>query len=198
MGLAEAGTQPLLETVTTYFREKQLLLVLDNFEHLMEAAPLVARFLQVAPALHVLVTSRELLQVYGEHAFPVLPLALPAVGRLPKLEVLSQCEAVRLFVERAQAVHPTFRLTSENAAAVVEICHQLDGLPLAIELAAPRVRLLPPQALLARLQKRLPLLTGGARDLPARQQALRATIDWSYNSLATDTIALRRAPRQAV
>ncbi len=183
LSIKETGSQPLLDALKAYLRDKQVLLVLDNFEHLLDAAPRVAQLLHAAPALRVLATSREVLHVYGEYAFPVPPLALPNAERLPSLAALSQYEAVRLFIERAQAVQPSFHVTNENAPAVAEICHRLDGLPLAIELAAARIRVLPPQALLARLEKRLPLLVGGARDLPHRQQTLRSTIDWSYNLL---------------
>ncbi len=183
LGITETGTEPLPDTLAAFLRPKHILLVLDNFEHVLDAAPLIAPLLDAAPALRVLATSREVLHVYGEHAFPVLPLALPNAAQLPDLAALGQYEAVRMFIERAQAVQPSFHITNENAPAVAEICHRLDGLPLAIELAAARIRLLPPQALLARLEKRLPLLIGGARDLPQRQQTLRSAIDWSYNLL---------------
>ena len=140
----------------------------------------------------MLVTSREALRLRGEREFAVPPLALPDRSRLEPLDQLTRYEAVRLFVERAQAVKPGFAITDGNAAAVAEICHRLDGLPLAIELAAARVNVLSPQALLARLERRLPLLTGGPRDVPARQQTLRETIAWSYDLLTPGEQALFR------
>ena len=160
--------------------------MLDNFEHVLEAAPRVADLLAAAPQLKLLVTSRIPLHLSGEHEYPVPPLALPDPAHLPEVSSLSQYEAVALFVERARAVKADFAVTNANAPAVAEICVRLDGLPLAIELAAARVKLLSPQALLARLEQRLDLLTGGPRDLPARQQTLRATIDWSYDLLGPD------------
>jgi predicted ATPase len=169
-----------------------MLLVLDNFEQIAEAAPFLADLLAAAPELKLLATSRAALQLRAEHEFPVPPLGLPDRGRPLAAETLSQYAAVALFIERATAVKPDFAVTSENAPAVAEICHRLDGLPLAIELAAARVRLLPPSAMLARLGRRLPLLTGGARDLPARQQTLRAAIQWSYDLLDPDEQRLFR------
>jgi predicted ATPase/class 3 adenylate cyclase len=183
LGVRESAGRPLLETLRDYLRDKHMLLLLDNFEQVLDAAPLVAELLAACPRLKVLVTSRAVLHLYGEHDFPVPPLMLPEREPLPPLEQLMQSEAVRLFVERGQAVRPDFALTRENAPAVAEICHRLDGLPLAIELAAAQVRLLSPHAMLARLERRLALLTGGARDLPARQQTLRDTIAWSYDLL---------------
>jgi predicted ATPase/class 3 adenylate cyclase len=183
LGIKEAGDQPLLDLLKAYLRGKQTLLLLDNFEHLAAAAPLVAELLVTAPHLKALVTSRETLHLYGEREYSVPPLSLPDLRRLPPIERLTQYEAVRLFIERAQAVRPDFAVTTENAPAVAEICARLDGLPLAIELAAARSKLFPPKALLARLDKRLQLLTGGPRDLPARQQTLRGAIEWSYDLL---------------
>src|SRR5262245_60776625 len=180
----ETAGRSLAERVKDHLREKHLLLVLDNFEQVLPAAPLVADLLASCPRLKVLVTSRAVLRLSGEYDFPVPPLTLPESRRLPALEHLRQYEAVRLFVERAVAVKAEFAVTNENAPAVAEICHRLDGLPLAIELAAARIRHLPPQAMLARLERRLPLLTGGARDLPARHQTLRGAIAWSYDLLA--------------
>jgi predicted ATPase len=159
------------------------LLVLDNFEQVLEAAPAIAALLATAPDLQVLVTSREVLHVYGEYEFPVPPLAVPDLRQNPPLDSLCAYDAVVLFVQRAQAVKPDFVLTDGNAAAVAALCVHLDGLPLAIELAAARTKLLSPAAMLARLEHRLPLLTGGPRDLPARQQTLRGAIDWSYDLL---------------
>jgi predicted ATPase len=166
--------------------DKRLLLVLDNFERLLAAAPLVSAFLMRTPHVKLLVTSRIPLHAYGEQEYPLLPLPLPDLARLPSLERLSQYEAVRLFVSRAQAVKPDFAVTNANAPAVAEICHRLDGLPLAIELAAARIKVLPPQALLKRLEQRLPLLTGGAQTLPARQQTMRDTIAWSHDLLSPE------------
>ncbi|HEX2187131.1 MAG TPA: AAA family ATPase, partial [Chloroflexota bacterium] len=183
LGLQEAGNRPLQESLKDWLRDKRLLLVLDNFEHILAAAPLVADLLATCPRLKVLVTSRAVLHLTGEHQFSVPPLRLPDRAPLPPLERLSRYEAVHLFIDRAQSVKADFAVTSENAPAVAEICHRLDGLPLAIELAAAWIRLLSPQAMLARLERRLPLLTGGARDLPARQQTLRGAIAWSYDLL---------------
>lgn len=162
---------------------KQMLLLLDNFEQVVSAGVEVVDLLAACPGLKMLVTSREALHVRGEHEFAVPPLALPDPRHLPDLAALTHNAAVALFLQRAQAVKPDFQLTNANARAIVEICVRLDGLPLAIELAAARVKLLPPQALLARLNQRLSLLTGASRDIPVRQQALRNTIAWSYNLL---------------
>lgn len=183
LGVREAANRPLLDTLRDYLQEKQMLLLLDNFEQVAASAHIVAGLVSAAPALKVLVTSRESLHLYGEISFPVPPLDLPRLDPLPGLAVLSENEAVRLFVERARAVKPDFALTERNARSVAEICHRLDGLPLAIELAAARVRILPPDAMLARLSNRLRVLTGGANDLPARQHTLRNTIAWSYDLL---------------
>src|ERR671917_427377 len=161
----------------------QVLLVLDNFEQVLESAPLLDALILAAPGLKVLATSRTALRLYGEHESPVPPLSLPDTGTLPPVEHLTRYEAVRLFVDRARAIRPDFSLTEENAPAVIEICSRLDGLPLAIELAAARIKLLPPQAMLSRLDNRLKLLTGGARNLPERQRTLRNAIAWSYEML---------------
>jgi predicted ATPase len=160
-----------------------ILLLLDNFEHLVSGAQAVAELLSIGPNLKVLVTSRAPLHIYGEYEFPVPPLALPNLKQLPSVDRLSQYSALALFKERAAAVKPGFELTEENALAVAEICSRLDGLPLAIELAAARVKLLSPAAIQQRLASRLQLLTGGAKERPARQQTLRGAIDWSYNLL---------------
>ena len=165
-------------------RALQCCFLLDNFEHLIQAAPTVAELLAMAPNLKILVTSRAALHVYGEHEFPVPPLALPDSRSTPPLEVLSQFPAIALFMQRAVAAKPDFELNAENARAVAEICARLDGLPLAIELAAARVKVLSPSSMRTRLASRLQLLTGGARDLPQRQQTLRATMDWSYDLLS--------------
>jgi predicted ATPase/class 3 adenylate cyclase/Tfp pilus assembly protein PilF len=183
LGIREESGRSAAESLRDYLREKSALLLLDNCEQVAAAAPEIAALLAACPRLKVLGTSRAPLHLSGEHEFPVPPLALPGHGRLEPPEQLSQYEAVRLFIERALAVRPEFALTDENAPAVAEICHRLDGLPLAIELAAARIRLLSPQAMLARLDNRLGLLTGGARDLPARQRTLRDTVAWSHDLL---------------
>jgi len=181
--LTESGNQPAEELLEGYLRDRQVLLVMDNFEQVLESASLLDGLLSAAPGLKVLATSRTALRLYGEHEFPVPPLSVPDTGSLPPLERLSRYEAVRLFVERARAIRPGFSLTEENAPAVVEICARLDGLPLAIELAAARIKLLSPQAIVSRLGSRLELLTGGARNLPERQRTLRNAIAWSYEML---------------
>ncbi len=186
LGLRETPGVPPLETLTEYFRnlpESPFLLLIDNFEHVVSAAPTLAELLALAPNLKILATSRAPLHVYNEREFPLPPLAMPESRVLPPLDVLSKFPAISLFVQRAAAIKPDFELAEENAAAVTEICVRLDGLPLAIELAAARVKLLSPAAMLTRLASRLQLLTGGARDLPARQQTLRQAIDWSYDLL---------------
>ena len=172
LGLRESGGRPPADLLVDYVRERRLLLCLDNIEHLLEAAPLVAEIHRTSPEVTVLLTSRAPLHLAAEREFPV-----PA---------LAEREAVELFVERARATQPDLALGDETARAVAAICERLDGLPLAIELAAARARLLSPQAILARLDERLDLLTGGARDLPDRQQTLRAAIDWSYQLLEPD------------
>ena len=192
LDIREASNRPLLERLKSYLQNKQMLLLLDNFEQVVTAAPLLADLLADCPDVKIMVTSRELLHLYGEHDYPVPPLSLPDPDKLPDLEALAQYEAVALFVQRAQAVSPGFQLTERNAQAVAEICLRLDGLPLAIELAAARILVLPPEELLARLKSRLKLLTGGARNLPERQRTLRATIDWSYNLLDPGEQALFR------
>jgi predicted ATPase len=169
--------------VIAFLREKQVLLLLDNFEQVVSAAEPIAALLAACPQLKVLVTSREVLHVRGEQEFAVPPLALPDPKRLPDLLALSQYEAVALFIQRAQAARPEVQLTTVNAAAIAEICIRLDGLPLAIELAAARIKVLPPQALLARLGQRLAVLTSGARDVPERHQTLHNTMEWSYHLL---------------
>jgi predicted ATPase/transcriptional regulator with XRE-family HTH domain len=192
LGVRGPGDASLLERVTAMLRQKQLLLVLDNFEHVVEAAPLVTHLIGACPGMKVLVTSRVRLRVSAEHEHAVPPLALAEPGESASLETVAASEAVRLFVERTHTVKANFALTPENAAAVAAICRRLDGLPLAIELAAARVKVLPPRALLARLEQRLPLLTGGGRDLPARQQTMRDTIAWSYDLLTSEERILFR------
>jgi predicted ATPase len=180
LGIREARGQSPLEILKENLQDSlraPMLLLLDNFEHLVQAAPIVAELLVMGSNLKILVTSRAALHVYGEHEFPVPPLALPDPRSMPPVEVLSQYPAVALFVQRAVAAKPDFELNRENAPAVAEICARLDGLPLAIELAAARVKVLSPSSMLTRLASRLQLLTGGARDLPQRQQTLRAAMD---------------------
>ncbi|MDQ5854100.1 MAG: tetratricopeptide repeat protein [Chloroflexota bacterium] len=186
LGLKETRGEALTERLTTYLRDKQILLVLDNFEQVVAAAPLVAELLNAAPRVKALVTSRSALHLYGEQEYPVPPLAVPDRSHPLPIEQLTQYGAIQLFIQRARSVKPDFQVTSTNAPATAEICACLDGLPLAIELAAARVKLFPPQALLGRLAQRLKLLTGGACDLPARHQTLRGAIDWSYHLLTPD------------
>jgi predicted ATPase/DNA-binding CsgD family transcriptional regulator len=183
LGLWEAEGQLLSNILKIYLQNKRLLLVLDNFEQVVGSALSVMDLLDACPQLKVLVTSRIVLHVRAEREFPVRPLSLPDPQHLPDLAALSQYEAVALFIQRAQAIQPDFQVTSTNAPAVAEICARLDGLPLAIELAAARIKVLPPEALLTRLGRRLPVLTSVARDVPARQQTLRNTIAWSYHLL---------------
>lgn len=188
LGLRELGAQPLLASLKAHLRNKHLLLLLDNFEHLTEAGPDLAALQIAAPSLKLLVTSRVPLHLQGEQLFPLQPLPLPDADI--SAEAAAQVDAVRLFVQRAALARPDFGLSSANAAAVAAITRQLDGLPLAIELAAARVGVLSPQALLERLSHPLRVLKGGARDLPGRHRTLRDTIAWSY--------ALLSAPEQAL
>ncbi|MEZ4862005.1 MAG: LuxR C-terminal-related transcriptional regulator [Caldilineaceae bacterium] len=186
----EAAGRPLQESLQDYLRDKQLLLVLDNFEQILAAAPLVSTLLTSCRRLKVLVTSRAALHLYGEQEFPVPPLALPDAKRLTAS--LSEYAAIDLFCQRAKSVKPDFALTPDNALDIAKICIGLDGLPLAIELAAARIKLLSPAALLARLDQRLTLLTGGAHDLPTRQRTLRDEIAWSYDLLTPEEQTLFR------
>nr|WP_245969368.1 tetratricopeptide repeat protein [Calidithermus roseus] len=181
-GLLESSSRPLMESLLEYLYPKKLLLVLDGFEGILPAAPWVSELLGKAPGLQILITSRAVLRIFGERDFAVSPLQLPPSGA--DFAQLSQSEAVRLFVERAAAVNPNFSLTAENAPIVGEICRRLDGLPLAIELAAARIKVLQPKALLQRLSNRLKTLTDGPRDLPERQRTLRDAIEWSYRLLS--------------
>ncbi|MHB8595511.1 MAG: tetratricopeptide repeat protein [Ktedonobacteraceae bacterium] len=190
LGFGAIADGELTEHVKAYLREKHLLLLLDNFEHLVPAALLLVELLTSCPALKLLVTSRTPLHLRGEHEFPVPPLALPDLKHrrtpakgAPTMNELSQYAATALFVQRALAVDPDFQVTDANAPVIAEICVRLDGLPLAIELAAARIKLLSLQSLLARLEQRLHILTGGAQDLPERQQTLRNTLKWSYDLL---------------
>ncbi|MCK5328738.1 MAG: AAA family ATPase, partial [Candidatus Latescibacteria bacterium] len=178
---ASGDGRTLLETLKDYLRGKQVLLLLDNFEHLLPAALQIAELLSCCPQLKVLSTSREALHLRAERVFCVPPMKFPSHGQ--RVEVMMRCETIRLFTERAAAVRPTFELNGENVDVVAEICTRLDGLPLAIELAATRIRMLTPQTLLSKLKNRLTLLKGGSRDLPERQQTLRSEIDWSHDLL---------------
>ncbi|MFL5735694.1 MAG: tetratricopeptide repeat protein [Chloroflexia bacterium] len=194
LGVREAGGKQLLENLKDYLRDKHMLLYLDNFEQLLDSAPVVVELLLEAPQLKVLVTSREALRLSMEHEYSVPPLSLPDPKHLPPLEALSQYEAVALFVASAMSHKPDFQLTPENAAAVAEICVRLDGLPLAIELATARIKLLPPKTMLAKLGSlgQMKLLTGGSVDRPARQQTMRGAIEWSYDLLEPEEQALFR------
>lgn len=193
LGVLEAERAPELERLQLALAGKRLLLVLDNFEHVLPAAAHLAELLAVCPHLKLLVTSRAPLRLRWEHVLEVPPLALPDIRQLPPLDVLAQVPAVALFTQRARAVDAGFRLTESNARAVAELCVRLDGLPLAIELAAARSRALPPQALLARLEHRLDLLAAGAADLPPRHRSLRAALAWSCDLLsAPEQILFRR------
>jgi len=192
LGVKEAGGKPVLEALKDYLRDKHLLLVIDNFEQVLPAASNIAELLTVGP-LKVMVTSRAPLHLSAEHEFVVLPLAVPLENSTGSVEDLQKIGAFNLFVERARSARPNFALTEENARSVAEICVQLDGLPLAIELAAARVKVLSAQTIRAKLEHRLQLLTGGARDLPARQQTMRGAVQWSYELL---TEAEKRLFRQ--
>ena len=184
LGVIESPNRLLFDSLKEFLRDRQAMLLLDNFEQIVSAAPLLTELLSACAELRMLVTSREALRLRGEQEFPLSPLALPDQ---PSVETLMQYPGIALFVQRAQAIQPEFKLTTDNAIPVAEICARLDGLPLAIELAAARIKLLPPQAMLGRLQESpLQLLTSGARDLPARQQTLRGAIQWGYDLLKAD------------
>ncbi len=192
LGIPEDTSKSVIDSLKQRLREKNLLLMLDNFEQVVDAAPFVADLMRTCPRLKILVTSRIVLHLTGEREYPVQPLSLPDLNRLPSVEILSQFASVSLFIQRAMAVKPDFVVNNENAPAVAEICFRLDGLPLAIELAAARIKLFSPQALLARLGSRLEFLKGGARDLPARHQTLRQAVGWSYDLLNESEKALFR------
>jgi predicted ATPase/class 3 adenylate cyclase len=192
LSIGEAGDQPLLALVKRVLKEKRLLLLLDNFEQVAAAAVLIADLLSACSNLKVLVTSREVLHVRAEQEYAVPPFAVPNLKRLPELSILAQYASVVLFLARAQAVNPTFALTTANAPFVAGMCARLDGLPLAIELAAARVKYYQPQALLARLEQGLGFLSRGARDLPERQRTLRGAIAWSYELLSSQEQTLFR------
>jgi predicted ATPase/DNA-binding XRE family transcriptional regulator len=192
LGVRDLGGRPMLDGLKEYLRNRSILLVLDNLEQVLPAASVVAELLAVSPGLRTIATSREPLRLRGEHEYQVRPLALPDARQAPSAEWLAEYASVALFVERAREINAELTLTPENAPAIATICARLDGLPLAIELASARTRLLSPQAMVGRLEQRLPLLTGGSRDLPARQQTLRNTIAWSYDLLSEDERRLFR------
>ena len=192
LGVRESERRTLIEALRAYLRDKRILLVLDNFEQVATAAPLVQGLVGGAASLAALVTSRVVLHIAGEQEYPVPPLPYPDPETPRVAGELAGNPAVRLFVERAQAARPDFRLTDENAPTVAAICRRLDGMPLALELAAARIRLLTPQAMLARLDHSLHLLTGGGRGVPERQRTLRATLQWSHDLLDPEAQALFR------
>jgi predicted ATPase/DNA-binding CsgD family transcriptional regulator/DNA-binding XRE family transcriptional regulator len=183
LGLKELPNQPITSSLLSFLRGRRMMLVLDNFEQVVAAGPIVAEISAEARHVKILVSSRECLHVQGEREYAVPPLSLPPRDARRDAEALSQYEAVQLFVQQASLARPGFRLDDDNAPVVAEICRKVDGIPLAIELAAARVKILSPAALLARLDQRLQVLTGGAHDLPTRQQTLRSAIDWSYDGL---------------
>ena len=192
IGLREDPQRPVVELLEAHLRDLHLLLVADNFEQVVDGAPVVGRLLGTAPHLTVLASSREVLHLRGEQEYPVPPLGVPDPGDLPPPESLTRFDAVALFVQRARAVRPDFELDAQNASAVAAICIRLDGLPLAIELAAARSKLFDPMAILARLDRSLTLLTSGARDVPERQRTLRGAIAWSHDLLDEPERALLR------
>jgi predicted ATPase/transcriptional regulator with XRE-family HTH domain len=186
LDIHESSGKELLAVVREFLRDKHLVLVLDNFEQVLSAAPVITGLLNAAREVKAIITSRTVLQVYGEYEFPVPPLQLPDIRHLPPLTALEQYSAIELLVERAQAVQPRFELAEANARTVAEICAWLDGLPLAIEMAAAQIRWHTPPVLLAQLKSRLETLTGGPLDLTPRQQTLRGAIAWSHDLLTTD------------
>ncbi|HLZ60541.1 MAG TPA: tetratricopeptide repeat protein [Ktedonosporobacter sp.] len=192
LGLRESGDWSLEEHLQAYLREKHLLLLLDNFEQVVAASPVLSALVATCPAVKIMVTSRAVLYLRGEYEFPVPPLSLPDAQHLEPLDALEQYPSVMLFLQRARAVRPDFQLTAANASTIVEICVRLDGLPLALELAAARMKLMPPQALLTRLQHRLEILTSASQDVPARQRTLRNTLAWSYDLLTAQEQRLFR------
>lgn len=183
LGIKDEGGRPVLEILKEFLKDRRMLLVLDNFEQVVAAAPAIAELLSATNKLKILVTSRFVLNIKAEREFGVPPLVSPSPGVMESLDEMGKNEAVRLFVERARAVKPSFTLTEENARKVAEICARLDGLPLAIELAAARIKILSPSAILEKLQDRLKFLTGGSRDLPARHQTMHDAVEWSYDLL---------------
>lgn len=183
LGVREGGSQSLFKSVKSYLRNKNMLLLLDNFEQVVDAAPVVSELLEASPKLKILVTSRALLNVRGEHEYKVPTLQLPGSEADKAAKQLADCESVRMFIDRAKAINPRFELDDQNAPVIAEICRRLDGLPLAIELSAARIKMLSLEKLLGLLSSRLKLLTGGGRDLPERQQTLRNTLEWSVQLL---------------
>jgi predicted ATPase/Tfp pilus assembly protein PilF len=183
LGVREGGSQSLIEGVKGFLRDKRMLLLLDNFEQVLVAAPMISELLMHAPKIKILVTSRALLNVQGENEFQVPPLQTPALAVNDNPIQLEECESVRMFVDRAKAADAHFKLDDQNAGIIADICRQLDGLPLALELAAARVKMLPVKSLRSMLNSRLKLLTGGGKDLPERQQTLRNTLEWSVQLL---------------
>ncbi|HEY6411598.1 MAG TPA: LuxR C-terminal-related transcriptional regulator, partial [Ktedonobacteraceae bacterium] len=192
LGLPERGYRSPTQLLKTYLRDKQFLLMLDTFEQVLLAAPLLADLLSSCPQLKILVTSRALLHIGGEYEFTLQPLEVPDMQPVPEHERLSRVASVALFVQRTQTMLPGFQLTDENARDIAEICTRLEGVPLAIELAAAQSKLLPPRALLTRLEHPLEVLTGGRRDAPARQQTLLKTLDWNDDLLSPDEQTLFR------
>ncbi len=192
LGIKETGGQAPLSLLKAFLQDKHLLLLLDNFEQILPVARRLSDLLALCPRLKILVTSRAPLHVSGEHEFLVPPLAVPSLKQLPAVETLSQYAAVALFLQRARMLKPDFQMTPADARFIAEICVRLDGLPLAIELAAARSKLLSPQALLSRLEHRLSVLTVGEQDAPLRQQTLRNTLSWSYDLLDNDEQRLFR------
>jgi predicted ATPase len=192
LGVRKSAGDSLQDELARFLRTKHFLLVLDNFEHVLPAALVVTELLATCAGLKVLATSRVPLQLRGERQVPILPLGVPETEGSRSREDIAESEAVRLFVARGQEVKPEFALNDDNVEAIADICRRLDGLPLALELAAVRVKVLTPYALLRRLEHRLPMLIGGARDLPARHQTLRATIAWSYDLLSPEEQTLFR------
>ena len=190
LGVREGGSQPLLESLKSYLRDKQILLILDNFEQIIQGAGLISELMISAPGTEFLVTSRTLLNLRGEYEYFVPTLNLPELDQITDAGQVRQSEAFQLFVERATASAPQFIIDNETALIIAKICHQLDGLPLAIELAAARIKLFSPESILERLSTSLDLLTGGARDLPERQRTLRNTLDWSFSLLDETTQTL--------
>ncbi len=192
LGIEEQADQPILQHLISQLRERRALLILDNVEHVVAAGPEIAHLLGECLAVQILATGREPLHLRGEQLYPVQPLELPAIDNPAAIKTSSESDAVQMFVSRANEVDPDFCLTEQNAPAIVEICHRLDGLPLALELAAARINLLTPDDLLVRLDQPLSVLTGGPRDAPARQQTMRATLQWSYDLLTGEEQRLLR------
>ena len=188
--LWEANDRPLFKQVRAVLRDLHCLILIDNFEQVVEAASQLVDLLAFCPYLTLLVISRMALHISGKREFLVLPLTIPDLHHIPLWKAIAQYTSVALFVERAHAVQLDFQLTKENAPVIAEICARLDGLPLAIELAAARIKLLPPQTLLTQLEHRLDLLTSGSRDLPVRQRTLHNTISWSYDLLSEEVQCL--------